>query len=320
METLSIKPIWKAKAGRAVVFSPDSRWLGLAGARGPARIVETVSWIERCECEGLKEHISQMAFAPDGSRLAIAQMYDRLTICDPKTGKIVAKGVFGDTRVNHLEEQSGLVYSPQTGKILRSARKPTIDVIDSLDAALVGEFRPSEGAKSVDAISFNQDGSILVAVWSGKSAEFKQVSFWSWKERALLRSFNFKSDCSSDMALSPDGLLIAVRFRRFAMPESRSGLLLLDAATGDEVRVWDGMECCRVAFAPNSSVLIATDGGCLVFGDSKDETPRACIQVLGDSGEVAEIAISPDGKFVAAGTVKGALVWDFLEIRKRLGI
>lgn len=321
METLAIKPIWKAKARLALAFSPDSRWLALAGARKPAHIVSTDSWSERCECEGLKEHISQMAFSSDGSHLAIAQMYDRLFICDPLTGKLAAKGVFGDTKVAHSEQQSGLVLTPDSKQILRSAWKTTIDVIDLQTASLVCDFCPSSGAKSVHALALNRDGTVLVIVWSGKSHDFKQVSFWSWPERKALRSFAFKSDFTFDMALSPDERTVAVPFHRFALPDRfDQGLLVLDAVTGDEMHVWNGLVCHKLAFVPRSSVLIASDGGCLVFGDSKDDAPRARIKVLGGSGEVGKIAISPDGKFLAAGTVKGAFVWDLSEIRSRLGI
>ena len=142
MNTAPLTQLWRAK-GQTIAFSPDRSVVAVAGTSSPARILDALTGAERFSCEGLKVHIHSLAFSPDGSRLAIGQMYDRVAICDAATGKLLCKGVFGNTKASHLEQLSGLAYSVKSGELLRSAWKRAIDVIDPQTACAKEPLQPS---------------------------------------------------------------------------------------------------------------------------------------------------------------------------------
>lgn len=247
-------------------------------------------------------------------------MYDRLTICDTASGKLTDKGVFGDTGQPHLQQVSGLAYSAQTGALLRSAWKQLLDVIDPQSGTLSNEFGPASATRSVDAIAFAKARSLLIVVWTGKAWNTKRVGFWSWKDRTPLQSFSIASEFTHDIAINSDNSLIALPYSRHTESADQRGVLILDAATGAKVNVWNDLTTQKLTFIPNSELLIASDGGRLCFGSAKHGQPKAVLQVLKGSGEVAQVAVSPDGRFLAAGTSSGAFVWSLPDLLADFGL
>ncbi len=303
------KPLWKSGAGQAVEFSPDGSMVALAGASGPARLHDVATGNVRVICEGLKVHISHLAFSSDGSKIAVAQMYDRVCVCDTLTGKLLGKGVFGDTKSSHSEQVSGLVFSELTGEFLRSAWKQEIDVIDPNTAQARESLRPAASTRAVNAMIFYPQHDHLATVWSGKSWGEKYVTVWKWPGREVTRRFGFKSDFTRDMAITSDAKLFAFPYHRYARPENDLGVLFFDASTGVQVNEWKGMGRGGIRFLPGTNVLIAGGGPSICFGNATEPEPKASVRLCASDGEIGGIWISSDGRHSAIQTGRGVGVW-----------
>lgn len=113
------------------------------------------------------------------------------------------------------------------------------------------------------------------------------------------------------VAFSPDGKSLAV--------SSGEGLKLLDPATRKEVRALAGhtWPIRSLAYSPDGTLLVSGAGG---FRDGKRGSEvrvwdvatgkvKHCPAVW-EGGDVNAVAVSPDGKRVAAGGARGVRVWD----------
>ncbi len=300
-DTEPLTELWRTK-GQTIAFSPNHKDVAVAGMRGQARILEAVTGSERFSCEGLKVHVDRLAFSPDGSRLAIGQMYDRVAICDTATGRLLGKGVFGDAKASHLEELSGLVYSVKTGDLLRSACKRAIDVIDPISAAAKEPLQPSNSTRSINAIAFFPDGDKLAAFWSSKGGRSQQITVWAWPERTLLARFNHPHEYVFDLAISPNGQMLAV-------PNTRAGIALLNATSGEPIGIAGSNRVYRLCFSPCGEYLIGSEKNQLCVWDLEGLKEIHRIAVCGGSSEVLSLAFSQDGRCLGTGTSRGVIVW-----------
>ena len=293
-------PIWHLRSGQAIGFSPDSKTLAVGGASGPVRLYDSRSGKERLVCEGLKSHIYQVAFSPDGRRIAVADIYPRLNVCDVETGRVIWKARFGDNEV------SGLAYSPRSGDLLRSSWCSTIDVLDAQTGRPKEPLRPAADTHAIHAMTFLNGGNKLAAIWgSTEPGQYKQkrVDIWSWPERKPIIGFRHSGQLPRTAA-SVDGKILAV-----AMDEK--GVTLYDAFSGRLLRQIGTEQIRCVAFTHKDNLLVsATDKSELCFWDIHTEQERLRIPAGTDSSMVFQLAVAPDGQFLAAATSRGVLVWN----------
>lgn len=288
--------LWQVRSGQTIAFSPDSKILAVAGASGPVRFYDANSGKERLVCEGLKSHISHIAFSPDGAGVAIAEMYQRLNVCDAKTGKVVWKARFEDNEV------SGLAYSPKTKELIRASWCRVIDVLDAETGRSKEPLRPAASTRMINAITFLNDGNKLAAVWSPKGRrEHHRVTIWSWPAREPLVRFGHAAEFVHDVAASSGGKVLAI-------PNYENGIALYDTASGQMIRQVGAERVYHVVFTPKHNLLIAGMCGkpelCFWEVNSGEERLRIPAQ------NALEIAISPNGRILAAATSRGAVVWD----------
>ncbi len=96
------------------------------------------------------------AFSPDGKHLAISR-HREIWVIDPKTGDVRAtlKGTGSIIR--------GLIFHPDSNRLLASGAEGTVDIWDVSESAQIGsiDFQTSR-ARNVLAIS--PDGSLVAAV------------------------------------------------------------------------------------------------------------------------------------------------------------
>ena len=303
-------PLWKVRSGSTLAFSADGKKIAIAGESGPARIYETATGRELVVCEGIKAHIYRLAFSPDGSRLAINHIYYRADICDASTGKLIAKTVFPKPP-NPEAEVSGLVYS-NTGHLLRSAWKNTIDVIDGRSLEVLGPLGPLGPANSaVFALSFFPEGKKLAALWSPCGHGHEYVVIWSWPEREVLCRFSFPQRGVGGMAISPDGNMIAVTSSQHPDGKLEEFIYLYDANSGARLREWRGPDTWGLVFASNTILLIAKadDFFVLRVDDSK---PPEKISFSGDGSW--KMGVSPCGKYLCTVGWKGTAVWELASV------
>ena len=155
-----------------------------------------------------------------------------------------------------------------------------------------------EGHKfHVKQVAFSPDGNLLV---SGAGNPAPQLILWDTKSGKKLRTIDDMKVQLHALCFSPDGKLIARA--GFGSP----GLRIFDAESGKPVLSLPGQ--ISVCFSPNSKHFVTgAEGKTATVWDVKTGKPLRTIQ---HSGQVADVAYSPDGKWVASTNGKKVRIWE----------
>jgi WD40 repeat protein len=310
----AVKPLWKARLGQAVAFSNDSKLLAVGGAHGPARLLDAQTGKLVAICEGPKRDIQEIAFSHDGKLIAIGEFNRRLAICEATTGQLV-----GDLRLDHSEINS-LTFSSKTGRLIRSSRKAEIEVFDPNSPATCTPIKTDPDTHSVLKTSFFPDGRMLFAVWSKKSGKQEvTAAIFSWPDAKRMVSATLGLELVYDVSVSSDSRLVALVFSSYNPP--RTGIALLHAKTLKLIHtILTGRIGC-VAFIPSKAMLIVSDREddveCFRLFDSKSKKELGKFNV---GNSVFGFDISGDGRYLAAATSGGAMVWDLEAVLSTSGL
>jgi RNA polymerase sigma factor (sigma-70 family) len=248
-----------------------------------------------------------LAFSPQGRFLAAAG--DKTThLFDGRTGKLVHE-VAGSGYVAFSPDGKTLFTSP-----FHDAKTPkALRIWDTNTGAEKRQFTLDGNAYS----SWSQDGKTMIAgQWKlGNGPARFVVTLWDMTTGKRIRSFvNPIGDNMGDsqVTLTPDGKAFALR--------GPQDLFLLDSATGKEIRRFPSVRAENhrwgaapaFAFSPAGAQLVCTDkGGVAVWNVTGPAAGQAARRLAVEGGKAATVAVSPDGKFIAAGTSEGAiLLWD----------
>jgi WD40 repeat protein len=135
---------------------------------------------------------------------------------------------------------------------------------------------------------------------------------WNTATWQAVRTHSLPGPSPQFAALSPDGKTLAVG--RLAAPSGESTLALFDAATLEPREQVAGVAQAvgRLAFAPDGKTLVVS---CVAGGASHvivcDADSGREIRRLELGVPASGLALSPDGKLLAAGTRDGTIVlWD----------
>jgi eukaryotic-like serine/threonine-protein kinase len=142
---------------------------------------------------------------------------------------------------------------------------------------------------------------------------------WYYLWRLCNRNWRATLRGKAPLALSPDGQTLASASPDSSMEPyyTNSGVLTLwDLATGAEksaIKLKTQVQLTSMAFTPDGKTLVAASwGGTLHLCDVATAQERAIIRASGKP--VRSLALSPDGKIIAAGSVKpsgeGVGLWD----------
>jgi hypothetical protein len=283
------EPLWHIHPAQALAFSPDSKSLAVAGASGPVRLYDLATGRQRLACQGIKVHIYEIVFSPDGKQVTAGQIRKNLSVCDAKTGKLLHKLTKRD------EEISGLEHA-RTGEIICSSWCGDIDVFDSRTGQALPVLKTNDTDDSVDAMTLFHGGTRLATLCDGK------VSIWSWPQRRRLLKFKAGGWKARAITCSPDG-------KKLAVAEGERGVHLFDATNGKRlnlIRVQDLYK--GIAFTPGNRHLVVNhyhQDQLSIWNLTKSRQ----ICKMSVKGRVFGIQASPDGKLLAASTGRGAFVW-----------
>lgn len=177
----------------SVAVSQDRQWIATGGMKN-LRLWQAADGKLIREINGISGQVNQLAFSPDGTRLAAASADQGVQLWQVSDGSLVR--AFSQP----AEEVTKLVFSPD-GTLLAAATRNTVQLWRVNDGSLVRETKG--GWKS---ISFSPDSNLLASTDEGGT-----LGLWQVSDGSLVRTLE-AADVVSGTAFSSDGRLLAVMY------------------------------------------------------------------------------------------------------------
>jgi WD40 repeat protein/serine/threonine protein kinase len=251
--------------------------------------------------------IRQVAFSPDGKRLASASIGRRDAAAFKAWDARTARELLS------LSAKPGsfaraIAFSPDVRLLARIVGDPrAVELWDATTGRLVRTLNCDERAC---ALAFSPDGKRL-AVGSAGPARFgavhavspARVSICDAASGQILRTLAGHTGYFSTLSFSPDGKWLAVGHDALVK--------IWDAGTGREALVLknQGRSVLGVAFSPDGKRLAATSREAVRVWDAETGEELLCLR--GHAGTVNTVAFSPDGKRLASGSSDQMIkLWD----------
>jgi WD40 repeat protein/DNA-binding SARP family transcriptional activator len=212
------------------------------------------------------------------------------------------------------EGKGDVAFSPNGGLVATTGEDGLVRLWDTGRGTAVGAVMRHAGVAA--SVRFSPDGKRLVST----GFEDGTVRRWAVPSGAPVGKPIRVDEIGSQLAaFSPDGRMIA------AMTESRGGVVLIDAVTGQPtgraLEVPGGERyLSTMAFSPDGfTIATGTDNGSVLLWDARTRKQRGT-PLAGHEGFVRTLSYSPDGSILASGAedATGMLLWD-LASGQRIG-
>ena len=297
----------------AVAFSPDGNVLVTGNDNGTAQLWDvSTRQLIGSPLNGGTGSVDSVAFSPDGQTLATGTSDGTVRLWDVTTRRQIGGLLSEGTRVVY-----SVAFAPD-GKTLAVGTGDsangygTVQLWDVATRHLIGSIVIRSDAGTVYSAAFSPDGNIL-ATGSGDGV----ARLWDVATRRRIGSLpNGDTDEPVDsVTFSPDG-------KTLATGGWDGTAQLWNVATRQQTAsLSDGTEAIySVAFSPDGKTLATGTG----TGNGSSTGTGGAVQLWdvttgqqiggplsGDTGTVASVAFSPDGKTLATGSWDGtARLWD----------
>jgi WD40 repeat protein len=312
-----IKTMARQKWVTHLAISPRGHLLATADRDGRIRLWDTMTDKEKLPAADPLTPVVNLAFSPDGQTLASHTMDFVVRLWDAKTGRPGRLVSVDDSRPNHGPNfgPKSLAYS-QDGRILVGGDPAGNFRI--WDGAL-GRERRRWPAKDVftDRFDLAGSGTMLALV-----SKLEAIELWNLDEGKLIRQLPYSGKrentfrlAHSSPAFSPTGSMVAAVAWAWNPLTSRivtgpspawpaATVELWQTATGAPLPALKDPELTfarQVLWFPNEKML-ATLGQDMLLWDRASR--NVCRKIVLENGRIAgHMALSPDGRWLAAGCV-----------------
>jgi WD40 repeat protein len=247
---------------------------------------------------------SNLAFSPDGRKLACVFGDSTIRLLDSKTAKEII-----NYNAKSLERTS-LAYAPDCKAVAFANDK--VGLV-KLDTGLIVEYW--KGGDTAACVTFSANGKFLASGHAGG-----KIRIWNLASKEQLHQLRGEQPYISALAFSPDGkyLASANTFGAGELTKENRSIYLWEVARGKQFRVLEGHEgpVFGIGFSPDGKLLASGTGN---GREHKGNTVRLWEiasgmerrRFLGHGAPITSVAFSSDGRKVASGSVDSTiLVWD----------
>jgi WD40 repeat protein len=255
-------------AVKAVVWSPDNRFIASGGYDNTLQIWDAASGKLRSTCRGHLDPVVAVAWSPDGQSLVSGSLDTTARIWDFATGHLIA-----DYR-GHSAAISSLAWAPSTSsssasnatRIASGGEDGTVQVWD-VEKKVSLTYRGHRG--SIEAVAWSPDGRFIAS-----GGEDMTVQVWDATTGEAICIYSGHTAGVMSVAWSPDG-------KRIASSSDWGRTVEDDGTLGSDdtpkVHLWEALTGSNPVFCDNDP----------------------------HQASVPAVAWSPDGRFVAAGDIFG---------------
>jgi WD40 repeat protein/serine/threonine protein kinase len=281
-----------ATASGGVAYSLDGTQLATSDY-GTVRLWNATTGKLSRTLSGQRGWIWNVAFCPDGTRLASASGGDRtVKIWDTASGRELK------TLKGHAGGVYDVAWSPDGRRLASGSFDQTVRLWDTTTGEVVAVFRGHTTA--VLGVAFGPHGDRLASI-----SEDQTVKLWDVRTAAGVRNLIGHTNNIRSVAFSLDG-------KRLASGSWDQTVRIWDATTGQELRTLKGhhfgVHC--VAFSPDGTQMAS--GGADQVAKIWDPLSGREIRTLsGHKGNVESVAFSPDGKWLASASGdRSVKIWE----------
>jgi WD40 repeat protein len=293
----------------ACAFSPDGKWFAAVAVEGTRQVClwEADTWREAGRIEYGEESIRQLAFSPDGRRLAVVCSSEVLRTWDPATLRPV-QALYG-----HRGSVYAAAYSRDGRRLATAGADRTVRL---WDADTGREYQVFQGhAAGVWGVAFHPDGRYLASADQGGV-----IKTWDAAREPHGVTVGAPTSYVSGLRFADDGRQVLAAFAW-----DRNVVQSWDAATGEPrsrqpvpAGLYFTWEFAAVGFTPDGRRLAAPDFDYRGVKVCEVATGAEVAHLRAHTVPVTTVALSPDGRRVASaawdranrGRLSEFKVWD----------
>ena len=244
--------------------------------------------------QGHEVEVLGLVYSPDGRVLISSGESDAIRVWDAESGDLLR------ALPGHPERVRGLTMSGDGRLIASSSTDGLVKVWDYRAGRLLQTFTNHVG-KWVRAVAFSPDGRRLVpAAYDGK------LSVWDVASGAVLHTFPMPGRVA-DVLFTPDARFIVTASRE----ESNPVIRFLEAESGKVSRTLDHSNLlANIALSRDGRWLASCRGQGVVRLWALPEGRLVHTLTTQDRGTVLAVALSPDGRTLAAASAYVVSLWD----------
>ncbi len=292
---------WKNLGGYAgwvtdVAFSPDGQLLAAGSTDGQVRLWSSQTGELEQVFEGHQRPVNSVEFSPDGALLAVGVIDTRVYVWR------VAEGSLFTTLDGNPGAVRDLEFHP-AGRWLAVAAANEVWIWDPINRTV--EDRRTYPGGHVSDVAFAPDGRLLAIAAGDHTVWIQRLE----EEQTLLR-LGGRTEPINAVGFSPDGRLVAAAGQDNQLMIWRLSPEPGDGLAAEAIRILHHRDWVSdVDFSADDSFLAASsyDGILTVWEIQSDQIHLLPHPKPIRSNQIFSVAISPDQRLLAAGTVGGAI-------------